>query len=144
MKIISVRLITLITVFYLGFASVAWAEDDDVEEKAPAISKYYDLKPSFVTNFGSTKQKKLKFVKADVSIRTSSDSAVTNVMNHDALVRHHIVMLLSRQPETRISSSAGQEEIRVEALNIVKEVLEEETGSVQIDDLMFTSFVVQR
>jgi len=142
MKILSVKITTLLLVFYLGLVSVVWAED--AEEKAPKISKYYDLKPSFVTNFGSTNQKKLKFVKADVSIRTSSDEAITNVMNHDALVRHQIVMLLSRQPEAKISSSAGQEDIRVEALNIVKEVLEEETGSVQIDDLMFTSFVVQR
>lgn len=139
----SFKLLSTVLLSFVLIGSV-FAEEEEDEDSAPAVSKYYDLRPSFVANFGSTNKKKLKFVKADVSIRTSSDSAVTQVMNHDALVRHQIVMLLSRQTEKKMSSSLGQEEIRIEALKAVNEALEEETGSIQIDDLLFTSFVVQR
>jgi len=140
----SFKFLSIVVLSFVVSGFVCAEEEDEEETAAPAVSKYYDLKPSFVANFGSTNKKKLKFVKADVSIRTSSDSAVTQVMNHDALVRHQIVMLLSRQTEKKMSSSLGQEEIRVEALKVVNEALEEETGSIQIDDLLFTSFVVQR
>ena len=63
---------------------------------------------------------------------------------HDALVRHQIVMLLSRQSEKSLSTPEGQEALRVEALSMVQEALKKETGKEQIEDLFFTSFVVQR
>jgi len=116
------------------------------EEEAPkaAVVKYHNLKPSFVANFGSGSSKKLKFVKADISVRVSSSEAITEVMSNDALVRHQIVMLLSRQSDKTMSTTAGQEQIRLEALKLVQDVLKEETGSPQIEDLLFTSFIVQR
>jgi len=86
----------------------------------------------------------LKFVKADVSVRATNSAAISEVMNHDALVRHQIVMLLSRQTEETLSNPTGQETVRLEALAVVKAALEVETGSVQIEDLFFTSFVIQR
>jgi flagellar FliL protein len=120
------------------------AAEDEGEEGAPVSIQYHDLTPPFVANFGSGNGKKLKFLKAGVSVRTSSGAAVNEVMNHDALVRHQIVMLLSRQTEETLGTSAGQEKVRLEALELVQQILEEETGDGQIDDLLFTSFVVQR
>jgi len=135
------KLIALMLLFF-GLSGYVVAEDDGAA--APAVSKYYGLKPAFVANFGESGAKKLKFVKAEVSVRASSDAAIGEVMNHDALIRHQIVMLLSRQTENVISSSSGQEAVRIEALEVVQRALKEETGSVQIDDLLFTSFIVQR
>jgi len=123
------------------FGSV-WAEED--ESAPPSVAQYHNLSPSFVANFGSSNSKKLKFVKADVSVRASNTAAINEVMNHDALVRHQIVMLLSRQTEDTLSNPAGQEAVRVEALSIVQAALKTETGNGQIEDLFFTSFVVQR
>jgi flagellar FliL protein len=77
-------------------------------------------------------------------VRATNTAAITEVMNHDALVRHQIVMLLSRQTKDTLSSPAGQEAVRLEALSIVQAALKTETGNSQIEDLFFTSFVVQR
>lgn len=115
------------------------------EDAAPAPkAQYFTLKPSFVANFGDTSAKRLKFIKVDVSIRAYSDAAITATMDHDALVRHQIVMILSAQSEESLATSEGQEVLRQEILAKVKAVLKEETGKEQIDDLLFTSFVVQR
>lgn len=117
---------------------------EEEEASAPATVQYHELSPPFVANFGAGGGKKLKFLKAGVSLRVSSDAAVGALGDHDALVRHQIVMLLSRQSDETLSTSAGQEKIRLEALEAVKVALKEETGNGQIDDLLFTSFVVQR
>jgi flagellar FliL protein len=132
-------------VICLSFSLVvsAWAEEEG-EVPAPAVAQYHNLTPSFVANFGANNPKKLKFVKADVSLRATSAAAIDEVMNHDPLVRHQIVMLLSRQTEETLSSPAGQETVRLEALSLVQAALKVETGSGQIEDLFFTSFVVQR
>ena len=136
-----VKLISIV-VICLGLFTQVFAEDAPVEKKE--VVKYLSLTPSFVANFGASDGKKLKFVKADISVRASSSEAITEVMDNDALVRHQIVMLLSRQTDKKMSSSAGQEEIRLKALKLVQDALQEETGSPQIEDLLFTSFIVQR
>ena len=137
----SIKVPALILVALSIFVSAPVAAEEDGE----AVSiQYHDLSPDFVANFGSGNVKKLKFLKAGVSVRASSGAAVNEVINHDALVRHQIVMLLSRQTEETLASSAGQEQVRLAALDAVKKALEEETGDEQIDDLLFTSFVVQR
>ena len=138
-----------VPVFLLLVLSLVWvgslsAEEEGDEESSPAVVQYHELSPPFVANFGTDSGKKLKFLKAGVSVRASSEAAVNEVRNHDALVRHQIVMLLSRQSEETLANSAGQEQVRLDALKAVQTALEEETGDVQIDDLLFTSFVVQR
>jgi len=141
MNIFISRFLWVLCLSFSLFGSV-WAEED---ESAPAsVAQYHNLSPSFVANFGSSNSKKLKFVKADVSVRATNTTAINEVMNHDALVRHQIVMLLSRQTEETLSNPAGQEAVRLEALTVVKAALKTETGSGQIEDLFFTSFVVQR
>jgi len=131
-----------IVILLISAINPAYAEDESAPKAV--VVKYHNLKPSFVANYGAGKSKKLKFVKADVSVRVSSSDAITEVMSNDALVRHQIVMLLSRQSAKTMSNTAGQEKIRLEALKLVQDVLEEETGSPQIEDLLFTSFIVQR
>ncbi|MDX1450977.1 MAG: flagellar basal body-associated FliL family protein [Oleiphilaceae bacterium] len=113
------------------------------EEPAAPQIQYYDLDPPFVTNY-DVSTNKLKFVKATVAVRATSQAAITEFMSHEPMIRHEIVMLLSRQTEETMSSSAGQEAIRTEALKLVQDALKQETGSTQIDDLLFTEFVVQR
>ena len=142
MSIFISRVLWVLCISFTLVGSV-WAEDEEAVT-APSAAQYHDLSPSFVANFGSSNSKKLKFVKADISVRATSTDAINEVMNHDALVRHQIVMLLSRQTEETLSNPAGQEAVRVEALSVVKAALKVETGSGQIEDLFFTSFVVQR
>jgi flagellar FliL protein len=121
----------------------AFAEEG-AEKVIPPNSQYHDLKPSFVTNFGDPAIVKLKFVKADISLRVFGDKALQVVKDHNALIRHQIVMLLSAQTEETMAVQDGQEKLRRMVLEQVNTALIEETGEAQVDDLLFTSFVIQR
>lgn len=133
---------SLSIVFLLScFVSTVSAEEETV---AAPKAQYHPLKPSFVANFGDTEGKKLKYIKADISVRAFSGEAISAVMDHNAIVRHQIVMTLSAQTEESLASSEGQENLRLALVEKVKAVLKEETGKEHIDDLLFTSFVVQR
>jgi flagellar FliL protein len=122
------------------FSASVYAE----EEADLPKPQYYTLRPSFVANFGESSTKRLKFIKADVSVRVFSEDAISAIMGHDALVRHQVVMILSAQTEESLATSSGQELLRQDILEKVKAVLKEETGKEQVDELLFTSFVVQR
>lgn len=125
------------------FSSAVVAEEE-AEKVIPPSSQYYELKPSFVANFGDPGIKKLKFVKADISLRVFGNDALQAVKDHNALIRHQVVMILSKQTEETMAVSGGQETLRQQMLEQVNQVLLEETGEKQVDDLLFTSFVIQR
>lgn len=125
----------------ISFVSFVQAEEEPVS--TPKV-QYHELKPSFVANFGNSTAKRLKFIKADITVSAYSDEAIAAVRAHDALVRHQIVMILSAQSEVSLAATTGQEVLREALAEKVKAVLKEETGKEQIDDLLFTSFVVQR
>ena len=121
------------------------AEEEGVVSKEPKPRvQYHALKPPFVANFGKAESKRLKFIKADVSLVVSDSEAISVIDAHNSLIRHQIVMSLSKQSEESLSTTEGQEALRLAVLKKVQAALSEETDKEQIDDLLFTNFVVQR
>jgi flagellar FliL protein len=106
--------------------------------------RYVPLQPAFVTNFGLSDDGNLSFVKADVSIRVSSQAAEMAARYHLPALRNALVLLLSRQDEAAVSSGSGREAIRAEALAELRSILETEEGNPYVEDVMFTNFIVQR
>lgn len=106
--------------------------------------RYVELKPTFVANFGVSDTGHLRYVKADVTVRVNSADAEYATRYHLPALRDSLVMLLSRQDESTVSSNAGRQTIKAEALKELREILNREEGNAFIEDLMFTNFVVQR
>lgn len=122
----------------LSLTMSAYAEDEEVAIDDKIY--YYEMDPAFVANYG-TSNTKLKFLKATVTLRTVGSQAQNILFQHTPLIRHEIVMLLSKQTE---ESLASQEQVRLDALKVVQDALVEVTGDKQVDDLLFTTFIVQR
>ena len=116
----------------------------DVPDPIGGVVRYVELKPTFVTNYGISDNGKLRYIKADVTVRVSNKEAEYATRYHLPALRNSLVMLLSRQDESTVSSASGRETIKAEALAEVREVLVAEEGDPFIEDLMFTNFVVQR
>ena len=126
----------------LGIVSTVLAEEAPAPVEAEV--RYLPLQPAFVCNFGLSQDGHLMYVKADISVRLSSRDAELAARNHLPALRNSLVLLLSRQDEASVSTSAGRESIRALALAELNEILMQEEGFEYIDDLMFTNFVVQR
>lgn len=135
----------MLPILLLG--SPALAEEaavGDTPEAIGGVVRYVDLTPTFVTNYGVSDTGRLRYVKADVTVRVANKEAEYAARYHLPALRDRLVMLLSRQDDSTISSSSGRETIKAEALQELREVLEREEGEPHIEDLMFTNFVVQR
>ena len=118
--------------------------EEALPDPLAATVRYVELKPTFVTNFGISDTGRLRYVKADVTVRVETADAEYATRYHLPALRDRIVLLLARQDESTVSSSAGRETLKVEALNELREVLRKEEGEDFISELMFTNFVVQR
>lgn len=119
--------------------NTAWAEE---EEAAAPVAQYVELTPPFVANFGISK-KKLKYVKAEFSLRVASPEAVVWIEDNLPMIRHEIVMLLSAQTAESMKQANSQEVLREAALEAVEAVLKKEKGAPRVDDLLITTFIVQ-
>ena len=120
-----------------GMSLVSMAEEDENQGEI----RYVDLTPALVANFGGPG--KLKFLRADVSLRVDSQEAMRAVAYHLPALRHTLIMLLSKQTGETLSSAEGKEQLRLEALAQAQQVIEAEEGQKYIEDLLFTGFFMQ-
>lgn len=117
-----------------------WAAD---EPKPPVGSDnyaYYGFEPEIVTNYISNR-KKLGFVRISVELMVKSPDDLVLIEHHDPLLRSAMVEILGNQPEDRIKSIAGREEIRKECYDELNKLLQQETGKSLIVNLLFTSYL---
>lgn len=96
------------------------------EEVAPQMG-YFTLAPDLTTNFVTT-GKKLGYIQIRVDILVADNRDLPQLERHNPQIRNALVEVLGQQPEQRIKSLAGREEIRKECLTAINELLLAETG----------------
>ncbi|KXJ51326.1 flagellar basal body-associated FliL family protein [Neptuniibacter pectenicola] len=129
------RLVLLmVMIFSVQFAAA------ETEKTVEDYVNYIELK-SFTTNLDGVG--KPRFLKCEVTIQVSSESAHHAVNAHMPQIRNDLVFLLSSQSDETVGTVDAQNRLAKKALEAVKKVLMEEEGESFVSDLFFTSFVVQ-
>jgi flagellar FliL protein len=124
----------------LALSLPALAAAEEADNAAPKVS-YVTLVPAFVGNFGNGPR--MKFYKADLSLRVPNALAEAKVKHHEPLIRNQLVMLFSQQTDEAMSAPGSREALRVEALKQVQAVLSQEEGLPLVEDLLFNNLIVQ-
>ena len=114
------------------------------EEGAAPAAIYLPLKPAFVVNYGGVGR--LKYLKAEISVRVDSTEVANALRHHMPFARNNLVLLFTAQTEETISSQAGKEQLRQDALEEIRNLLfrEESIEPERVIDLFFNSFIVQK
>ncbi|MFL0811083.1 MAG: flagellar basal body-associated FliL family protein [Agarilytica sp.] len=151
--------VSLALVLLVGVANVVNAEDEAAEAAAAeesaegegeegAVARpqaiYLPLKPPFVMNYGGTGR--LRYLKAEVSVRLNTVEAANAVRRHMPWVRNNLNMLFASQTNDTVSSQDGREKIRVDALEEIRNVVEREERIPREDvmEVFFNNFIVQK
>ena len=117
-------------------------EDGDEEgDDVPQAAVYLPIDPAFVVNFAS--QGKARFLQITVEVMTRDETVPDKVKLHMPVIRNNLMLLFSTQTYDTASTLEGKESLREEALEVVQQILEEETGDQGIEAIYFTSFVMQ-
>jgi flagellar FliL protein len=83
---------------------------------------YIPIKPHLVVNYGGTG--KVKYIKAELSLRTEDLHSAQEVSHHMPLIRDTLIMLISSVTDEQMASSEGKEKMRLEALEKINTALE--------------------
>jgi flagellar FliL protein len=125
-----------------GKAAKAEKKKKGKKEKSNGDSAVYlSLDPPFVVN--SQDQGASRFLQVTVELMSYDPVAIEDMKKHMPLIRNSLVMLLSSQMAADVKSREGKEKLRAIALEEVQKVLEEQTGKSGVEQLYFTSFVIQ-
>lgn len=103
--------------------------------------QYLNIEPSFLVNFPH--QGRQRYLQANISVMSRDEEALQAVTYHMPAIRHQLNIVLSAQIILVFEDPTGIEALRQLAVEEVQQVLLREIGREGIDDLLFTSFVMQ-
>jgi flagellar FliL protein len=112
------------------------------ESAPPREAIYVNLEPDFVVNFQDSKGK-TKFLKAGVNVVTRDPETSEALEKHMPVVRNNLLLLFSRQIYENLVPPEGKERLRADALAEIQTVVGKELPAAEIEDVLFTSFVMQ-
>lgn len=110
----------LIVLLLLCYSTSLFASGGGGPKFAEGVN-YIDVTPPLIVNYGGAG--KMRYIKAEISIRTEDMAGATEITHHLPLIRDKLISILSVQTEESISSAEGKEKLRLFALEEVNKVL---------------------
>jgi flagellar protein FliL len=110
------------------------------EGGAGKAALYFAIDPPLVVNFedGSA----VRFLQISMEVMARDQKAIDSVQKNIPVIRNNLLLLMSNRNYQAMMSREGKEKLRGEALAEIRAVQKKE-GSPDVDDLLFTTFVVQ-
>jgi flagellar protein FliL len=108
---------------------------------APKPAIYYAFDPPFVVSFED--EAAVRFLQVQVEVMSREQTAIDGVQQHSPVIRNNLLNVINARDYKTLLTTEGKEKLRQDCLKEAQKVLQKETGSPGIEDLYFTSFVVQ-
>lgn len=117
------------------------------QEAAPDLPKakvvYYGFDPDIVTNYVTSGQKSLGYVRVTMELMIKDEKFLPIVEHHEPIILNAIVGVFGKESEDAVKSLTGREEIRLKILKTLNELLTKETGAAVVQDVLFTKYLYQ-
>lgn len=103
---------------------------------------YLALDPPFVVNFQADQL--VRFLQVSVEVMSRDPKTLEVLKDNDPVVRNDLLILLANQKYSALATSAGKEQLRVDALAAIRKDLAQSGGDPKLlEAVYFTSFVMQ-
>ncbi len=132
--------ILIISLLLILFSPLSVAAEEEATIKAKP--SYVSLGDPMVLNL-STDSKRLTFLQLKADVLVNSDDAKEIVKKHIPAIRHQLIVLLSEQKSIDMKTTAKREEVRQLATAQIREMIENMTANKDIEEVLFTNFLVQ-
>lgn len=122
-------------------SSGAAGDGPAAEQAAQGPVEYQSLSPSFIVNFPH--EGRQRYLQAELTVMSRDTDALAAVRQHMPVIRHNLITLFNAQLLLVFEDPAGVETLRQLATEEVRSVLQEEIGRPGIEEVLFTTFVMQ-
>ncbi len=101
---------------------------------------YFGMEPDIITNYITTR-KKPGYVRITIELMLKNSDNIDVVEHHSPMLRDAIISIVGKEPEEKVKSLTGREEIRKKCAEKIKLILKQETKDEIIYDLLFTKYL---
>lgn len=130
----------LLGLVLMMFQLTAFAADEPAPAKV--VPGYVSLGEPLVLNL-ATAGPRLAFVQLKTDILVKDEINVEQVKLHIPALRHQVILMLSEQNVDNVKSALKREKLRKEISEKIRSVYKDLTGKDYIEDVLFSSFLVQ-
>jgi flagellar FliL protein len=142
MQKILLKAVLMISLVVGQLGGQAWSAEDEEADEVKVDSAYISLGAPLVLNLSSQRSRNTYLqLTADILIKDAASEAI--IKTHIPAMRHQLIVFLSEQPAKDMKSSSKREEIRKTATAKIQALVTELSSNEDIDDVLFSSFLVQ-
>ncbi len=114
---------------------------DEDESKVPVEKLYFDLGKPIVVDF--PKGSSVQHGRISISILVEGAETIEVLKKNEPMIRNNLLMLIGAQDAVKLNTTEGKEALREAMLEDVLSVVEKMEGKGQVEEIFFTSFVMQ-
>ncbi len=100
------------------------------------------LDPPFVVSF-SDADGDSRFLQLTLQAMARNERTIAEIKRHSPAIRNSFLFLISGYKVEDLSTVEGKEKLRAAMLDAANEIMERNTGEAGIEELYFTSLVIQ-
>ncbi|GAB1258081.1 flagellar basal body-associated protein FliL [Aurantivibrio plasticivorans] len=116
-------------------------EEVPEEDQGPKPAIYFPLKPPIIVNFQARGRQ--RFLQAELTLMTRDETVISAIETHMPAIRNALVLLFGGQVYEDLQTHEGKEKLQEAAREEIQALLEKEIGDAGIEQVLFTSFVMQ-
>ncbi|MDC8831847.1 flagellar basal body-associated protein FliL [Alteromonas gilva] len=102
---------------------------------------YIGIEPEIVTNYLGQSATRLGYVRVMVELMVEDVDQLELVEHHMPLLRSTAIEIFGQQPEEKVKSLTGREDIRRAILAALQDHMQKETGAKVIKNVIFTKYL---
>jgi flagellar FliL protein len=106
----------------------------------PAL--YVPLDPPFVVSFND-ESGDTRFLQLTLQAMARSERAITAIKTHAPAIRNAFLFLISAYKVEDLATLEGKEKLRAAMLTSANDIVAKNTGEASVEELFFTSLVIQ-
>lgn len=124
-----------------GDDQTAATEADEEVEVSRGDASYIELKPAFTVNLAP--EDPVGFLQVSMQVLTFNDDVADELEKHKPLIRNDLLVLFGKQSSAELRAPEGKERLQKSALETVQSVINKHGSGGEVDNVFFTSFVMQ-
>ena len=124
----------------LNLLSVAQAAEPSASAGPNA---YFSIQEPFTINFLNQSQQKVRYLQIRVALKSDDPAIIQNAELNLPMIQDALRILFTDQNYETVSTVVGRERLQQQALEKVRQLLAEETGSDGLEQVYFTRFILQ-
>jgi len=135
------KIMMMLITFMVLLVSTAQVLAED-EEEAVKETLYYPMSKALVV--GLPKGSGMRLLQVSLSLAViGTDEDITDLKKHEPMLRNYFLMVIRSQEPEKLRSSEGKEALQVALVEEANKILEKVSVKTKIENIFFTSFVMQ-